>query len=128
MFFGAAAADGIGVIAVGSIDNTETPVFSEQFSYTINGTAGDLFRFNPADIGMPNVTLQLYATSLDISVASDACSELPDSTPDLSKYFVLVRRGGVGKPMKVGKKALLMIDSVLLLKRPITLQLRGRSI
>ena len=51
--------------------------------------------FVPADIGMPNVTLPLYATSLDSSVADDACNPLPDSTPDLSGYIVLVKRGSV---------------------------------
>lgn len=42
-----------------------------------------------------NVTgsLPIYAISTDINVADDACSPLPDSTPDLSNYVVLIKRG-----------------------------------
>ncbi|KAG8413478.1 hypothetical protein J3459_015361 [Metarhizium acridum] len=36
--------------------------------------------------------MPLYATSLDTTIANDACTALPDNTPDLSKYTVLVRR------------------------------------
>lgn len=42
-----------------------------------------------------NVTddLPLYALSNDTKIEDDGCSELPDDTPDLSKFVVLVRRG-----------------------------------
>lgn len=37
--------------------------------------------------------LDVYATSLNTSEAADACSPLPDSTPDLGGKLVVVRRG-----------------------------------
>jgi hypothetical protein len=42
-----------------------------------------------------NVTddLPLYALSNDTKVEDDGCNELPEDTPDLSKFVVLVRRG-----------------------------------
>jgi hypothetical protein len=38
-------------------------------------------------------TLPLYAISNDTTVVDDACNPLPASTPDLSGFAVLVRRG-----------------------------------
>lgn len=37
--------------------------------------------------------LPIYATSNDTTVVDDACAALPDDTPDLSPYLVIVRRG-----------------------------------
>ncbi|KAG8734128.1 hypothetical protein FRC11_011391 [Ceratobasidium sp. 423] len=37
--------------------------------------------------------LSIYATSQDPTIADDACNPLPDTTPDLSNYVVLIRRG-----------------------------------
>lgn len=41
-----------------------------------------------------NISLPLTALSNDSSTTADACSPLPDSTPDLSEYVVLVGLGG----------------------------------
>ena len=38
-------------------------------------------------------TLPVYAISNDTTVPDDGCNELPDSTPDLSPYLAVVRRG-----------------------------------
>lgn len=40
-----------------------------------------------------NGTLPLYVISNDTTIVDDACNPLPDSTPDLSAFVVLVRRG-----------------------------------
>lgn len=37
--------------------------------------------------------LPVYITSNDSSITNDACDPLPDDTPDLSKFVVLVKRG-----------------------------------
>ena len=37
--------------------------------------------------------MPIYATSTNISQPDDACNPLPDSTPDLSSYVVVVHRG-----------------------------------
>ncbi|EJD38527.1 subtilisin-like protein [Auricularia subglabra TFB-10046 SS5] len=50
----------------------------------------------PADGAFP-----IYATSRDSSVEDDACTPLPDSTPDLSKFVTLVRRGSCDFIQKV---------------------------
>lgn len=47
-----------------------------------------------------NKTLKIYTTSTDFMVADDACSPLPDDTPDLSDSLVIVRRGGCGYEQK----------------------------
>ena len=42
-----------------------------------------------------NVTeaLPIFATSTDTTVVDDACNPLPDSTPDLSGFLTVIRRG-----------------------------------
>lgn len=42
-----------------------------------------------------------YAVSHDATVEADACEPLADSTPDLSKYVVLVRGGGCDFSIKI---------------------------
>ncbi|KAK7053263.1 hypothetical protein VNI00_003889 [Paramarasmius palmivorus] len=82
-------ADGLDVIAVASLDNPSYPLQS----VTISGVEHDpipYYSFNPLPI---NGTLPIYATSNDTSIPDDACSPLPNNTPDLSGYIVIVRRG-----------------------------------
>ncbi len=38
-------------------------------------------------------TRLIYATSNDTTIVDDACDALPDDTPDLSPYVVVIRRG-----------------------------------
>jgi len=38
--------------------------------------------------------LPVYVLTKDITIPNDACSTLPDNTPDLSNYIVIIRRGG----------------------------------
>jgi hypothetical protein len=52
-----------------------------------------------------NGSLPLYATSLDPAAATDACSALPASTPDLSGHVVLIRRGGCAFTTKLDNAA-----------------------
>jgi hypothetical protein len=35
----------------------------------------------------------IYATSKDTTIVDDACDPLPSTTPDLSKFVTIVRRG-----------------------------------
>lgn len=44
--------------------------------------------------------MPIYATSVDTSVAKDACDDLPEWVPDLAKYLVIVRRGGCSLDIK----------------------------
>ena len=40
-----------------------------------------------------NGALPIYATSKDTTIIDDACDALPDSTPNLSAFLVIIRRG-----------------------------------
>ncbi|KAH0289101.1 subtilisin-like protein [Aureobasidium namibiae CBS 147.97] len=93
LFYGSSAADGIGVIAVGSIDNIESPVFTTYGRYSIDNSTNGQFGYLAAAIGMPNVSLPLWAVSKDSTNAADACEPLPADTADLSGKLVLIRRG-----------------------------------
>ncbi|KAG6033470.1 hypothetical protein E4U40_005329 [Claviceps sp. LM458 group G5] len=94
LFFLNAGASGKGVTAVASYDTIEAPLLSYHSSYNINGGRKIDFLYTPGDGATWGVSMPLYATSLDYHVGDDACQPLPASTPDLSKYIVLVRRGG----------------------------------
>jgi hypothetical protein len=52
-----------------------------------------------------NGTHPVYATSNSTTVADDACSPLPASTPDLANYVVLIRRGTCTFATKLGNAA-----------------------
>lgn len=93
LFYGSSAADGIGVIAVGSIDNIQSPVFTTYGTYSVDNSSTGEFGYEEASIGMPNITLPLIAINYDTTVTDDACDPLPTDTPDLSGKFVLVKRG-----------------------------------
>ena len=93
-FDGSSAANGFGVIAVGSVDNTQLPEFDTLGTDSTNGASASQFLFTPASIGLPNITLPLYAVSYDTSVPADGCTPFPTDTPDLSDYVALVRREG----------------------------------
>ncbi|CAE6533031.1 unnamed protein product [Rhizoctonia solani] len=78
---------GISVISVGSVDNTAVNLQNATVS---NGRTIPYQALEKLEIpdGLP-----LYATSQDPTVADDACNPLPETTPDLSSYVVLIRRG-----------------------------------
>ncbi|KAG6224270.1 hypothetical protein E4U24_005718 [Claviceps purpurea] len=94
LFFLNGGASGKGVTAVASYDSIEAPLLSYHSSYNINSGRKIDFLYTPGDGATWGVSMPLYATSLDYHVGDDACKPLPASTPDLSKYIVLVRRGG----------------------------------
>ncbi|KAG6287593.1 hypothetical protein E4U09_006064 [Claviceps aff. purpurea] len=96
LFFADSGASGKGVTAVARYNTIETPLLSYQSSYNIDGGRKIDFIYTPGDEVVWGVSMPLYATSLDYQVGDDACQPLPASTPDLSKYIVLVRRGGCG--------------------------------
>lgn len=93
MFYGSSAADGIGVIAVGSIDNIESPVFTTYGTYSVDNSTTDQFGYLESAVGVPNTTMPLWAVSYDTTDPADACEPLPADTPDLSGKFVLIHRG-----------------------------------
>ncbi|KAL3963463.1 hypothetical protein ACCO45_000467 [Purpureocillium lilacinum] len=61
--------------------------------YSTHGGEWREFGFVPATRANWNVTLPIYATSLNTSITNDACKPLPDSTPNLGNKIVLIRMG-----------------------------------
>lgn len=123
LFIPASPASGDGVAAVGSFVSNETPLFFHHASYTVdenadqskpkskpeskpssksspnsNSNTSEPFTFQPDSSKDWPVTgglsLPLYALSLDANITNDACKPLPEDTPDLSDYMVLIRLGG----------------------------------
>jgi subtilisin family serine protease len=103
LFDTSTASESLGSTSVGSIDNTEAPTLLTAATYTIDGA-------NPTDFGYAegaangnfgNITVPLYAPTLDTAAAADGCTAFPDSTPDLANYVVLIRRGTCTFDVKV---------------------------
>ncbi|KAJ7045910.1 subtilisin-like protease [Mycena alexandri] len=88
-WFSSRPGNAIDGISVASSDNTALPLQT----LTVEGVEhAPIFYYDTFPLPI-NGTLPLYATSNDTTVADDACNPLPASTPDLSKFVVLVRRG-----------------------------------
>lgn len=88
-FFTSSPGNGIDAISVASVDNVvnvlqaaRTNVAHDPIPY---------FSLFPLPVG--DAAFPVFATSTDTSVVDDACNPLPDSTPDLSKFVTVVRRG-----------------------------------
>ncbi|UNI24715.1 hypothetical protein JDV02_010442 [Purpureocillium takamizusanense] len=93
VFDASEAADGKGVTAVASFENTDFADFGYPSTYSIDGGESKVFVNAPANIynwtAITTTPMPLYPLSLEIN-QPDACDPLPDSTPDLSNYIVLV--------------------------------------
>ncbi|KAF8524711.1 pyrolysin [Hysterangium stoloniferum] len=81
--------NGIDVISVASVDNILFPI---QNATTSDSTHPTIPYFSTLPLPI-NGSLPIYATSNDTTLTNDACNPLPDSTPDLSKFLVIIHRG-----------------------------------
>ncbi|KAI0745166.1 subtilisin-like protease [Earliella scabrosa] len=88
-WYSSSPGNGISVISVASLDNTVIPLQNA----TVHGVEHDPVTYFSALPFPITETLPLFATSNDTTVVDDACDPLPDDTPDLSNFVVLVRRG-----------------------------------
>ncbi|KAG8859613.1 hypothetical protein FRB91_007499 [Serendipita sp. 411] len=86
MFYASGPSSGIDVISVGSVDNTIIPIQKAKVS-----NHEDIVYYSLAPLKFTE-SLPIYPISKTI-VANDGCAPLPDNTPDLSPYVVLIRRG-----------------------------------
>ncbi|KAG9048751.1 hypothetical protein FS837_012114 [Tulasnella sp. UAMH 9824] len=99
-WYASSPGSGVDVISVASVENTNTFVQTITLS---NGHAPIAYNsFLPLKV---DGSLPIYATSTDTDIADDACNPLPDTTPDLSGYVVVVRRAK-------GAKVALIYDNV----------------
>ncbi|CAE6439730.1 unnamed protein product [Rhizoctonia solani] len=104
-------ATGKAVVSVGSIENNFV---------TIQNATTSAGRKIPYFLGTPltNATnLPLYATSSNVSIANDACTALPSTTPNLANTVVVIRRGGcaladkIANARKFGAQYFLIYDA-----------------
>lgn len=93
LFYASTAANGKKVLAVASVDNKNIPTVFSLSSYKVDSGDDQQFGYVSSSKAWKGVTKSIYALTLDTTIADDGCSPLPDSTPDLSNYIVLVRRG-----------------------------------
>ncbi|KAG9050740.1 hypothetical protein FS837_002684 [Tulasnella sp. UAMH 9824] len=80
---------GKNVISVASVESTQFFVQNVE----LNNGHSPIPYYALEALDIPGIW-PIYATSKDTKFDADACSSLPDSTPDLSKYVVLIRGGG----------------------------------
>ncbi|CAE6450175.1 unnamed protein product [Rhizoctonia solani] len=86
-WYASGPATGLSVISIGSVDNTAVNLQNATVSNGRSIPYQSLEKLAIPD-GLP-----IYATSQDPTVVDDACNALPASTPDLTNYVVLIRRG-----------------------------------
>lgn len=101
-FYASTAANGKGVASIASVDNTQAPSILINASYNVANRTTASFGWTagtPGDWG--NVSLPLWSVNYNTSDPANACNPLPDDTPDLSGYIVLVRRGSCTFVQKV---------------------------
>ncbi|KAK4445714.1 subtilase [Podospora aff. communis PSN243] len=82
-------AAGLGLSGISNFINTETPMFHQAAQYTVDNTSEQQFGWHPGFPVLPTLSMPLYAPI--IIDPNDACRPLPDNTPDLSQFVVLVQ-------------------------------------
>ncbi|KAG8885080.1 hypothetical protein FRB97_002245 [Tulasnella sp. 331] len=90
----------INAFSVASVENTETMVQT----FTLNNGHAPIGYGSFAPLKITG-TLPIYALSNDTTVTDDACKPLPASTPDLSNFVVLIKRGTCAFTDKLGNAA-----------------------
>ncbi|KAI0016310.1 peptidase S8/S53 domain-containing protein [Xylariomycetidae sp. FL0641] len=94
MFYASTASNGKNVTSVASIDNEVTPLLLVDSYFTVNSSARQTFGYALGEPGdWANISLAVWAPSLDTTDPAMACEPLPADTPDLSSSVVLIRRG-----------------------------------
>ncbi|KAL5632826.1 hypothetical protein ACGC1H_005690 [Rhizoctonia solani] len=94
-WYAASPGTGKGVISVGSMESNFV---------TIQNATTSAGRKIPYFLGTPLTNaadLPLYTTSSNVSVANDACTALPATTPNLAGSVVVIRRGGCALADKI---------------------------
>ncbi|KAI0045501.1 subtilisin-like protease [Auriscalpium vulgare] len=97
-FFTSSPGNGVNVISVASLDNTVTLLQN----VTVHGSAHPPITYYSATPVPSTAEWPIYATSNDTTIIDDACDPLPDSTPDLSNFVTIVRRGTCTFVQKIG--------------------------
>ncbi|OTB00257.1 hypothetical protein M426DRAFT_324409 [Hypoxylon sp. CI-4A] len=96
LFYASSAANGKKVTAVASVENTEIPLLLVSASFAVDNATSEAFGWQAGNPEYANISLPLWAVSNNTDIEDDACNPLPDGTPDLSGYLVLVREANCG--------------------------------
>ncbi|KAJ7187896.1 subtilisin-like protease [Mycena filopes] len=110
-WFTSGPGNAIDAISVASSENTLIPLQT----LTIEGATHDpIVYYDTLPLPVTG-SLPLFATSNDTTVLNDACNDtLPATTPDLSKFVVLVRRGTCAFTDKLANVAAFGAKTVLI--------------
>ena len=93
-FRGSTGSSGTNVLAVASVDPSEIVAIPIKATLEEGGEIDEhtlAYRPGPYLFSF-DTKAPVYALSLNTSVEDDACAPLPENTPDLSEYIVLVRQ------------------------------------
>ena len=101
-FYASTAANGKGVASIASVDNTQAPAILLNATYNVGNSSTGTFGWTEGSpSGWGNISLPLWSVNYNTSDPANACDPLPDDTPDLSEYLVLIRRGSCTFVQKV---------------------------
>ncbi|EJD50690.1 subtilisin-like protein [Auricularia subglabra TFB-10046 SS5] len=105
-WFTASPSGGINVISIASANNIVTgPLQTAVTSIAGSSPIPYITDGGLSPIPVGDIALPLYALSKDSSIVDDGCNPLPASTPDLSGYVTLVRRGTCNFTVKLANIA-----------------------
>jgi subtilisin family serine protease len=94
LFYASTAANGKGVTAIASVDNTQAPQVLTNATYSTGNSSTESFGWTPGTpANWPNISLPLWNVNNDANDTANGCAAYPADTPDLSEYIVLIRRG-----------------------------------
>ncbi|KAL5435994.1 hypothetical protein PMIN07_003893 [Paraphaeosphaeria minitans] len=94
LFYASTAANGKGVTAIASVDNTVAPQVLTNATYSTSNSSAESFGWTPGSpANWPNISLPLWNVNNDATDTANGCDAYPADTPDLSEYIVLIRRG-----------------------------------
>ncbi|KAI8197401.1 hypothetical protein K4K49_005440 [Colletotrichum sp. SAR 10_70] len=102
-FYASSGSSGKEVLAVASVDTSRVPAKPWHATFSAEGVSNttQLAYIPPVNRPLWNVTgLPIVPLSFDTKASAEACNTLPESTPDLSNFIVLVRRGGCTQYVK----------------------------
>jgi subtilisin family serine protease len=75
------------------VDNRDQPALQTVGTYD-SGNGTTKFSYSGGKLGdFGTIDIPLYAPTLDPAAVGDGCQPFPATTPDLSQYVVLIRRG-----------------------------------
>ncbi|KAF3940882.1 Cucumisin [Dactylella cylindrospora] len=117
LFYASGAADAIGAIAVGSVNNLNSPEVLTAAKYSSASAKEKDFGYTPATGDFGDETFELYIPVVNGQI-SDVCSGLPADATGIENKMVVVRRGTCTFDAKVqaavakGAKNVMIVNNV----------------